>query len=79
MLVSADPKNDYAFKAVFGSPRHARVLLHLLNAVLVPYGLRVQNASILNPLSEIQTLDDKKLILDVKAIDEQGRWRHGPC
>jgi hypothetical protein len=30
MLVTADPKNDYAFKAAFGSPRHDRVLIHLL-------------------------------------------------
>ena len=65
--------NDYAFKSVFGSQRHARVLLHLLNAVLVPYGLRIHSAQILNPLSEIQNLNDKKLILDVKAADEHGR------
>jgi hypothetical protein len=64
MLVIADPKNDYAFKAVFGSPQHVRVLIHLLNAVLLPYGLRVQSVTIVNPLSEIQSLDDKKLILD---------------
>jgi predicted transposase/invertase (TIGR01784 family) len=48
-------------------------LIHLLNAVLGPYGLRVRSVRILNPLSEVQDLDDKKLILDVKAVDEQGR------
>jgi len=73
MLVDADPKNDYAFKAVFGSPHHTRVLIHLLNAILAPYGLRVQSVRILNPLSEMEQLDDKKLILDVKASDELGR------
>ncbi len=73
MLIIADPKNDYAFKSVLGSPRHARVLVHLLNAVLRPFGLRVLTATILNPLSEIDSLDDKKLILDVKAVDDQGR------
>ncbi len=73
MLIIADPKNDYAFKSVLGSPRHSRVLVHLLNAVLRPYGLRVLRATILNPLSEIDSLDDKKLILDVKAVDDQGR------
>jgi hypothetical protein len=39
VLVNVDPKNDYAFKAVVGSPRHRRVLIHLLNAILGPYGL----------------------------------------
>ena len=73
MLVNVDPRNDYAFKVVFGSQRHERVLVHLLNAILVPCGLRVQSVSILNPLSEIQELDEKKLILDVKATDENGR------
>jgi predicted transposase/invertase (TIGR01784 family) len=73
MIVIVDPKNDYAFKVVFGSERHVRVLIHLLNAILVPYGLRVKSVRILNPLSDIQELDDKKLILDVKAVDEHGR------
>jgi predicted transposase/invertase (TIGR01784 family) len=73
MLVTVDPRNDYAFKSVFGSQRHSRVLLHLLNAVLVPAGLRIRSVQILNPLSEIRDLDDKKLILDVKAADEYGR------
>ena len=31
-----DPKNDYAFKRVFGSEAHTRVLVHVLNAVLEP-------------------------------------------
>ena len=26
MLVNVDPRNDYAFKVVFGSERHTRVL-----------------------------------------------------
>ncbi len=73
MIVAADPKNDYAFKAVFGSERHTRVLIHLLNAILGRYGLRVRSVRILNPLSEFQELDDKKLILDVKAVNEHGR------
>ena len=66
MLVIADPKNDYAFKAVFGSQQHVRVLIHLLTAVLAPHGLRVLSATIVNPLSEIHALDDKKLTLDLK-------------
>lgn len=73
MLVNVDPRNDFAFKVVFGSQRHERVLVHLLNAILVPCGLRVRSVRILNPLSEFQYLDEKKLILDVKATDDAGR------
>jgi predicted transposase/invertase (TIGR01784 family) len=73
MLVSVDPKNDYAFKSVFGSERHTRVLVHLLNAILGPYGLHVKSVRIRNPFSEIRDLDEKKLILDVRAQDDAGR------
>lgn len=73
MLVNVDPKNDYAFKSVFDSQRHSRVLIHLLNAILAPQGLRVQSARVLNPLGDVRELDDKKLILDVKAVDQHGR------
>jgi predicted transposase/invertase (TIGR01784 family) len=73
MLVNVNPKNDFAFKAVFGSERHTRVLIHLLNAILVPCGLRVLSVQILNPFSEIREWDDKRLILDVKAVDQLGR------
>ena len=36
MGLGIDPKNDYAFKCVFGSEHHTRILVHLLNAVLDP-------------------------------------------
>ena len=35
-ILGIDPKNDFAFKRVFGSEHHPRVLIHLLNAVLDP-------------------------------------------
>lgn len=34
MILGIDPKNDYAFKRVFGSEQHTNILIHLLNAVL---------------------------------------------
>jgi predicted transposase/invertase (TIGR01784 family) len=73
MLVNVNPKNDFAFKAVFGNPKHARVLIHLLNAILAPGGVQVQSVRILNPFAEIRQWDDKRLILDVKAVDQLGR------
>ena len=73
MLVNVNPKNDFAFKAVFGNRTHTRVLVHLLNAILTRVGLRVKSVRILNPFSEIRQWDDKRLILDIKAVDPFGR------
>jgi hypothetical protein len=33
MILGIDPKVDFAFKRVFGDPRNADILTHLLNAV----------------------------------------------
>ncbi len=74
MALGIDPKNDYAFKCVFGSEKHTRVLVHLLNAVLKPSaGAYVESAVILNPKSEPLKLDDKISILDIRARDQSGR------
>ena len=57
--LGVDPKNDYAFKCVFGSELHTRVLVHLLNAVLDPApGRRIESVEILNPITEPVVLDD---------------------
>ena len=74
MTLGIDPKNDYAFKCVFGSERHARVLIHMLNAVLKPPPeRRVDSVVILNPITEPVVLDEKLSILDIKARDQSGR------
>jgi predicted transposase/invertase (TIGR01784 family) len=74
MILGIDPKNDYAFKCVFGSERHTRILIHMLNAVLQPPPeQRVLSVEILNPISEPVVLDEKLSILDVKARDQSGR------
>jgi len=66
MALGIDPKNDYAFKCVFGSERHSRVLIHMLNAVLKPSPeRRVQSVDIVNPMTEPVILDEKLSILDI--------------
>ena len=35
MILGINPKVDYAFKKLFGSPSHKGLLIHLLNSVLV--------------------------------------------
>ncbi len=74
MSLGIDPKNDYAFKCVFGSEHHTRILVHLLNAVLKPPpDRRVEEVAILNPSHEPLKLDDKISILDIRARDQSGR------
>ena len=74
MALGIDPKNDYAFKCVFGSEQHTRILVHLLNAVLdPPPGGRVESVAILNPSFEPLNLDEKMSILDIRARDQSGR------
>lgn len=74
MALGVDPKNDFAFKCVFGSERHTAILVDVLNAVLrPPVERRVVSVEILNPITEPVVLDEKLSILDVKARDQTGR------
>ena len=74
MILGIDPKNDYAFKFMFGSVQRVRLLIHLLNSVLqLPSGRRFVHVEILNPITEKTVLDEKLAILDVRAGDETGR------
>ena len=71
-MLGIDPKVDYAFKRVFGDPRNADILMHLLNSVLkLPDPIVA--LEILNPFNEKDFADDKLTVLDVKARDQAGR------
>ncbi|WP_029631730.1 PD-(D/E)XK nuclease family transposase [Zavarzinella formosa] len=74
MILGIDPKVDYAFKKLFGSPAHKNLLIHLLNALMV-MRLRapITDIEILNPFSVKVSPEDKLSILDVKARDADGR------
>ena len=72
--VGIDAKNDYAFRCVFGSEHHTRILVHVLNAVLEPRpDQSVESVVILNPITEPLVLDDKLSVLDIRARDQTGR------
>jgi predicted transposase/invertase (TIGR01784 family) len=72
MLLGIDPKNDYAFKRLFGHPHELPLLFSLLDAVLQPEH-RLAGLDLLNPFNDKDSLDDKLSILDVKARDHAGR------
>ena len=72
MPLGIDPKVDFAFKLVFGSPDHTPVTVHFLNAVLnLPRPIR--QVEILNPIQGKDFSEDKLVVLDVLAVDQDGR------
>src|SRR5437899_1621409 len=74
MQIGLDPKNDYAFKRVFGHEHTRPLLSSMLDAVLQPPPEhRLVELDLLNPFNDKEKLDDKLSILDIKARDQSGR------
>ena len=66
--------NDALFKIVFGSAPNLRPLVSLLNAVLGLSGEReIIELTLATPFLDRDAVDGKSCILDLSAIDAQGR------
>ena len=61
-----DPKVDFVFKNIFGSPKHPRILISFLNATLKPIN-KITQVEIKGTDLEKQFIEDKYSRLDVKA------------
>lgn len=72
MGIGVSPLVDYAFKRMLGSPEHAGITMHFLNAVLVGQP-RITQVNFLNPILDKESEDDKLAVLDILATDEHGR------
>jgi len=72
MAIGIDPKVDYAFKLVFGNPKHTAVTVHFLNAVL-SFPHPITSVEILNPIQDKDFDEDKLAVLDILARDSEGR------
>ena len=67
-----DPKNDVAFKKIFGDSSKTEILISFLNAVLeLPFP--IASLTIATPYQTPQIEELKYTSLDVKAVDENGR------
>lgn len=67
-----DPKVDFVFKNIFGSPNHPEILISFLNATLKPKK-KIVSVNINKTDIEKQYIEDKYSRLDVKAttsVDE---------
>ncbi len=71
MPLGIDPKVDFAFKMVFGNPKHTRITIHFLNSILqLPEP--IDWVEILNPIQDKDRGEDKLSVLDVLARDRSG-------
>lgn len=68
-----DPKNDVAFKKIFGDEQHKEILISFLNAVLDLKGTQeIADIEILNPYQAPRLELLKYTLLDLKAVDQRG-------
>jgi len=66
-------KIDYAFKLIFGKEGNEAILIAFLNAALrLPQKSRIEGITIMNPELNKEYKDDKKSILDVRAVTIEG-------
>ena len=67
----ADPKNDIAFKKIFGDERKTKVLISFINSILdFKNNKKIKSLNIVNPYQVPKIRDLKNTILDIKAINQ---------
>lgn len=67
MLPFINPKTDFAFKKIFGSPQSKNILLSFLNALLYDGNPIIQDLTIIDPYQAPRIEGMKESFLDVKA------------
>ena len=72
MMIGVSMTVDFAFKLVFGSPAHTRITVHFLNAIL-DLPSPITSVTIQNPFLGKDDEDDRLLVLDILAVDQNGR------
>ncbi len=67
----ADPKNDLAFKKIFGNSKHKNILISFLNSVLDFRDKKeIINVELANPYQVPRIPELKETILDIKATNK---------
>src|SRR5271154_4785922 len=68
-----DPKNDVAFKRIFGAEKQKNILIHFLNDMLgFANEEKIKQISFLKPAQDPDIASKKQSIVDVLCTDEQG-------
>jgi len=68
-----NPKVDLAFKKLFGSEENKDILKSLINSLL-PTEEQISQLQLKNPYNLTDYIGGKLSILDIKAVDEKGKW-----
>jgi predicted transposase/invertase (TIGR01784 family) len=69
-----NPKNDFAFKAVFGSERNQAILIHFINDLLDLNGdAQVKTVSLIKTSQDPEIAAKKQSLIDVLCTDQQER------
>jgi len=68
-----DPKNDIAFKRVFGSENHEDILIHFINDILeLKDKDQIESIEFLSPIQDPDIAYKKQSIIDVLCRDKNG-------
>ncbi|OAM01653.1 Rpn family recombination-promoting nuclease/putative transposase [Wolbachia endosymbiont of Dactylopius coccus] len=68
-----DPKNDFAFRRIFGSVNNKDILIHFLNDMLGLTGVdQIEDVSFLSPIQDPDIASQKQSIVDVLCTDSAG-------
>lgn len=68
-----DPKNNYAFKRIFGTEKNKDILIHFLNDVLDLTGeAEIKDVDFLSPIQNPEVAAKKESIVDVLCRDSTG-------
>ncbi|WP_330375476.1 Rpn family recombination-promoting nuclease/putative transposase [Inediibacterium massiliense] len=72
MMCRINPKVDLAFKKLFGSEENKDLLISFINSILIDE--QIEDITIKNPYNVSNYINGKMSILDIKAVDEKGKW-----
>mgnify|MGYP002628543092 FL=1 len=68
-----DPKNDVAFKKIFGSEKHKDILIHFINDVLeLKDNDQIYEVEFLSTIQDAEIASKKQSIVDVLCRDKNG-------
>ena len=68
-----NPRNDIAFKKIFGTEKNKDILIHFLNDVIVTGGNgEIKKVTLLNPTQYPDIATSKQSVVDVLCEDEHG-------
>ena len=68
-----DPKNDVAFKKIFGSEKNKDILIHFINDIMgFTGGDQIQDVTFLSAIQDPEIAYKKQSIVDVLCKSENG-------